>query len=184
MHDFVKKLNRERGVTVILTTHDMHDLEALTERVIVIVIGNGLVLADGTLAALRRGVLAEHRLWVHFARDVEALDVPHATVRRHEGRSIELAFDPAEITAHELIAANLIAAIYPNLVQPEPVGHALLDWLGQSTTYRAQYAHSQARFDRGEPNAEEALLYYAPCAADVGSMVILGDPAATLPRLR
>jgi ABC-2 type transport system ATP-binding protein len=69
--DFVKTLNRERGVTVILTTHDMHDIEALTERVIVI--GNGLVLADGTLAALRRAVFAEHRLWVHFARDVEAL---------------------------------------------------------------------------------------------------------------
>ena len=27
--DIVKKLNRERGVTVILTTHDMHDIEAL-----------------------------------------------------------------------------------------------------------------------------------------------------------
>jgi ABC-2 type transport system ATP-binding protein len=71
VRDFVKKLNRERGVTVILTTHDMHDIEALTERVIVI--GNGLVLADGTLAALRRGVLAEHRLWVHLVRDIEAL---------------------------------------------------------------------------------------------------------------
>ena len=102
VRDFVKKLNRERGVTVILTTHDMHDIEALTERVIVI--GNGLVLADGTLAALRRGVLAEHRLWVHFARDVEALDVPQATVRRREGRSIELAFDPGRVPAHELIA--------------------------------------------------------------------------------
>ena len=102
VRDFVKKLNRERGVTVILTTHDMHDIEALTERVIVI--GNGLVLADGTLAALRRGVLAEHRLGVHFARDVEALDVPRATVRRREGRSIELAFDPGAIPAHELIA--------------------------------------------------------------------------------
>ena len=69
-------------------------------------------------------------------------------------------------------------------MQPEPVGHAFLDWLGQSTTYRAQYAHSQARFDRGEAKAEDALLYYALCAADVGSMVILGDPAATLPPLR
>jgi ABC-2 type transport system ATP-binding protein len=80
VRDFVKKLNRERGVTVILTTHDMHDIEALTERVIVI--GN---------AALRRGVLAEHRLWVHFARDVEALGTQPCSdskVSRSSWRSI------------------------------------------------------------------------------------------------
>ena len=65
VRDFVKTLNRERGVTVILTTHDMHDVEALAERVIVI--GKGVILADGSLASLRRGALAERRLWVHFA---------------------------------------------------------------------------------------------------------------------
>ena len=36
VRDFVKRLNRERGVTVILTTHDMDDIEALCTRVIVI----------------------------------------------------------------------------------------------------------------------------------------------------
>jgi ABC-2 type transport system ATP-binding protein len=95
VRDFVKKLNRERGVTVILRTHDMHDIEALTERVIVI--GDGLVLAAGSLAALRRGVLAEHRLWVHFARDVEALGTQPSALR--EGQSIELAFDTGTIPA-------------------------------------------------------------------------------------
>jgi ABC-2 type transport system ATP-binding protein len=59
VRDFVKTLNRERGVTVILTTHDMHDVEALAERVIVI--GKGVILADGSLTALRRGALAERR---------------------------------------------------------------------------------------------------------------------------
>jgi ABC-2 type transport system ATP-binding protein len=44
VRDFVKTLHRERGVTVILTTHDMHDVEALAERVIVI--GKGVILAD------------------------------------------------------------------------------------------------------------------------------------------
>jgi ABC-2 type transport system ATP-binding protein len=39
LRDFVKTLNRERGVTVLLTTHDMHDIEALARRVIII--GNG-----------------------------------------------------------------------------------------------------------------------------------------------
>ena len=48
------------GVTVLLTTHDMHDVEALAERVIVI--GQGRLLADGPFESLRAGVLAERRL--------------------------------------------------------------------------------------------------------------------------
>jgi ABC-2 type transport system ATP-binding protein len=102
VRDFVKTLNRERGVTVILTTHDMHDVEALAERVIVI--GKGVILADSSLSALRRGALAERRLWVHFAKEIETLDVPGATVRQRQGRSVELSFDPRVMSAHRLIA--------------------------------------------------------------------------------
>jgi ABC-2 type transport system ATP-binding protein len=102
VRDFVKTLNRERGVTVILTTHDMQDVEALAERVIVI--GKGMILADGSLAALRRGALAERRLRVQFADDVSMIDVPGATVRRRHARSVELSFDPRVTSAHGLIA--------------------------------------------------------------------------------
>src|SRR5919112_2748154 len=55
VREFVKRLNRERGVTVLLTTHDMHDIDALAERVIVI--GHGRVLADGTFDALREQIV-------------------------------------------------------------------------------------------------------------------------------
>ena len=102
VRDFVKTLNRTHGVTVILTTHDMHDIEALTERVIVI--GHGAILADGSLASLRRGALAERRLWVHFAGEPAAIDIPGTTVRQRQGSSIELAFDPRTTSAHRLIA--------------------------------------------------------------------------------
>jgi ABC-2 type transport system ATP-binding protein len=57
VREFVKRLNRERGVTVLLTTHDMHDIDALAERVIVI--GHGRVLADGTFDSLRSQITAE-----------------------------------------------------------------------------------------------------------------------------
>jgi ABC-2 type transport system ATP-binding protein len=57
VRDFVKRLNRERGVTVLLTTHDMHDIQAVAERVIVI--GHGRVLADGTFGSLRERIRAE-----------------------------------------------------------------------------------------------------------------------------
>jgi len=58
VREFVKRLNRERGVTVLLTTHDMHDIDALAQRVIVI--GHGRVLADGTFDALRARIASEH----------------------------------------------------------------------------------------------------------------------------
>jgi len=58
VREFVLRLNRERGVTVILTTHDMQDIEALAERVIVI--GHGRVLADGTFDLLREAVRETH----------------------------------------------------------------------------------------------------------------------------
>ena len=102
VREFVKTLNRERSVTVILTTHDMHDIEALTERVIVI--GDGRILSDGTLTALRRGALAERRLRVHFAGDVDAIELPGARLHRRQGRLVELSFDPRSISAHRLIA--------------------------------------------------------------------------------
>ena len=41
---FIKKLNKEEGTTIILTTHDMQDIEALTNRIILI--GKGKKLYD------------------------------------------------------------------------------------------------------------------------------------------
>lgn len=51
VRDFIKKMNREHKTTVILTTHDMQDIEAIAERVILI--GKGQILLDGTLSDLR-----------------------------------------------------------------------------------------------------------------------------------
>lgn len=53
VRDFVKKLNKEHGTTVILTTHDMQDIEALASRIILI--GKGRILMDGTLEDIRKG---------------------------------------------------------------------------------------------------------------------------------
>ncbi|MDO8378644.1 ATP-binding cassette domain-containing protein [Phenylobacterium sp.] len=103
VREFVKKLNQEHGVTVLLTTHDMHDIEALAQRVIVI--GHGRVLADSPFEALRADVLAERRLFVDFAQDAPALDLPGVEVRNRDGRSLELAFDPRITSAPALIAA-------------------------------------------------------------------------------
>ena len=51
VRDFIKKINKERKVTVILTTHDMSDIEALAKRILLI--GKGKVLYDGSLNSLK-----------------------------------------------------------------------------------------------------------------------------------
>ena len=52
VREFILRLNQEHKTTVILTTHDMQDIEALTKRIILI--GRGRVLMDGTLEDMRQ----------------------------------------------------------------------------------------------------------------------------------
>jgi ABC-2 type transport system ATP-binding protein len=101
LREFVKRLNRERGVTVILTTHDMHDIEALARRVIII--GNGRILRDSSFESMRADVLGERRLLVEFARDTNAADMEGATLLSCTGRSATFSFDPKTTPARALI---------------------------------------------------------------------------------
>jgi ABC-2 type transport system ATP-binding protein len=109
VRDFVRRLNRERGVTVLLTTHDMDDIEALCTRVMVI--GGGRILSDGTLEALRAGVTRERWLIVDLADGAETPADPDAPLIRREGSRVYLRFDPAAVSPAELIGR--LAARHP-----------------------------------------------------------------------
>ena len=102
VRDFVRRLNRDRGVTVILTTHDMDDIEALCSRVLVI--GEGRILSDGTLDGLRRGVTTERWLIVDLLDEDEEVSDPQASLIRREGSRVCLRFDPDQVSPAALIA--------------------------------------------------------------------------------
>lgn len=59
VRDFIRKLNQEHKTTVILTTHDMQDIEAIADRVILI--GKGKILLDGTLEHMKQLVEESER---------------------------------------------------------------------------------------------------------------------------
>lgn len=67
VREFIKNINRERKTTVILTTHDMQDIEALTERIILI--GKGQILLDGALAELKKRHSDKKTLTVDYSGD-------------------------------------------------------------------------------------------------------------------
>lgn len=128
---FVKRLNRERGVTVILTTHDMDDIESLCSRVLVI--AHGRVLSDGSLAALRARVTAERWLIVDLSDPTARLDDPHAEVIRREGDRVTLRFDPGAVATAELIGR--ITARHPVrdlLVQNPPIEEIIARVYGEA----------------------------------------------------
>jgi ABC-2 type transport system ATP-binding protein len=102
VRDFVRRLNRSRRVTVILTTHDMDDIEALCNRVIVI--SAGKILCDGPLTDLRARVSRERWLTLDLVDAGEAVADPDATVVRRDGHRVCLGFDPQQISPADLIS--------------------------------------------------------------------------------
>jgi ABC-2 type transport system ATP-binding protein len=111
IRDFLRRLNQESGLTVLLTTHDMTDIAQLCQRMLLI--DHGRLLYDGALAAIRDRFGVERTLVVDLAED-ETLDGPlniqPAVQVRADGPRRWLRFRRDETTAAELIAA--VSACY------------------------------------------------------------------------
>ncbi|MGV9321155.1 ABC transporter ATP-binding protein [Streptomyces sp. NPDC003660] len=105
---FLKELNTERGTTVLLTTHDLQDIEQLCSRVMVI--DHGRLVYDGSLTGLHTAGDGERTLVVDLERELPPIEAPSARVVRVEGPRQWLAF-PAGQSAAPLVAH--IAAGYP-----------------------------------------------------------------------
>ena len=107
LREFLRALNDERGTTLVLTTHDLQDIEALCDRVIVI--DHGTSVYDGSLAGLHAEGGSSRTLVVDLVDEAPPVVVPGATVRRVDGPRQWLSF-PADASAAPIVAA--VAASY------------------------------------------------------------------------
>lgn len=78
VRQFIKTVNKEKGVTVILTTHDMSDIEALASRILLI--GKGNILYDGNLNQLRSRFGTHKTITADFDDHPTPVDIPGASL--------------------------------------------------------------------------------------------------------
>jgi len=103
VRDFLLELNRQDGVTLLLTTHDMSDVEQLCSRVLII--DHGALLYDGTLAGIRHRFGTHRTLVIDLADDVPGeLQIGGARQVRADGPRRWLQFNRLDTTAADLIA--------------------------------------------------------------------------------
>jgi ABC-2 type transport system ATP-binding protein len=98
-------MNRERGVTLLLTTHDMSDIAQLCGRMMII--DRGTLIYDGSVGAIGERYGVERTLVVDLAEDEDVagpLAVGAAQEVRADGPRRWLRFRREEVTAAELIA--------------------------------------------------------------------------------
>ena len=108
IRQFIQHINRQRGVTILLTTHDLSDVEKLCERVMII--DKGRLLYDGKLDTLRQRFGGKRELVVDFAENYPQVQVEGAEVTHMEGQRATFQFERHTIAASELIGR--ISALY------------------------------------------------------------------------
>jgi len=103
IRQFIKQINLQRGTTIILTTHDLSDVEKLCQRVMII--DRGRLLYDGDLDELRSRFGGKRQLFVEFSQIYEEVSVKGAQIVKRDGQFVTYHFERGEITASELIGA-------------------------------------------------------------------------------
>jgi ABC-2 type transport system ATP-binding protein len=108
VRDFLVEINRENGVTVLLTTHDLGDIERLCSRLLVI--DRGKLIWDGGIGDLKERYGAERTLIVDLEEPAPPLEVAGARVEKVDGPRQWLRFQgpAADLTARVAASARLI----------------------------------------------------------------------------
>ncbi len=125
VRDFLAEINRQRGVTVMLTTHDLADVEQLCSRLIII--DGGRLIFDGSLTEIKRRFGAFRTLVIDVDREaaaavgkLSAILPPGATIDRAEGPRCWIRFDSRICSAAALIGAIVADQPVRDLTIEEP----------------------------------------------------------------
>ena len=118
IREFLLSVNAERGTTVLLTTHDMDDIEQLCRRMLVI--DHGHVIYDGDLETVRARFGGDSVLVVDLVEPEPPIEVAGAVVERVDGPRQWLRFRRDNISAAKLVADVAARAPLKDLAISDP----------------------------------------------------------------
>jgi len=125
VRQFLKEINKRFGTTMLLTTHDLADIEELCKRLMII--DHGRVLFDGALALLKRQLWRQMQIKIELkekdqAAALEALALNSIERERVDDLTYRLSFDRDQHTAGEVIR-QIVAAVDVRdiFIQEEPI---------------------------------------------------------------
>lgn len=124
LRDFLKWENKEYGTTIMLTTHDMEDIEALCSRVMVL--GHGKKLFDGKLQELLERYDTVRKVNIKYDGTAVDLRLPDGVSVSRTEEGIELSYDPSKLPTSRLLGLLQEAGNISELtLQPENTDHMI-----------------------------------------------------------
>ncbi|NQX63467.1 ABC transporter ATP-binding protein [Paenibacillus qinlingensis] len=107
IRQFIKELNKEQGTTIVLTTHDLEDIEDICRRLIII--DHGRILYDGSLQSVKDSFARERTFHVQLKEEAPQLahiirQHPEMILEEQQGRQLSIRFDRMRFTAGEILA--------------------------------------------------------------------------------
>ncbi|HYH01819.1 MAG TPA: ATP-binding cassette domain-containing protein [Bacillota bacterium] len=117
IRSFIAEINREKGVTVLLTTHDLGDIERLCSRVIII--DHGRKIYDGSLQLIKENFATERQISLAMPDPASAVQLvrelqPDPALRvATEGLTVKIRYDQRKTDTSELLR-RLLAKVNPN----------------------------------------------------------------------
>ena len=119
VRNFIQEYNRYHKLTVILTTHDMDDIEQLSHRILVL--NKGQVIYRGDVAGLRNQFGAQRQLIIDTDGDTPIQTVPGAEMNEEVGKII-YRYDPKKTNVNQLISSVTASRRIIDLVaESEPI---------------------------------------------------------------
>lgn len=109
VRDFIKSINKKWGTTIILTTHDMSDIDALTNKIILI--GRGQILYKGSFSAIKQKYDNVKQIEIEFKKEYDKIELDGYEVLSHD-KNIAVLKNMPTTTFHMTDFINKISENY------------------------------------------------------------------------